>query len=627
MQPKASLAIFNLLKACFDTTERYPVGNPMVVRIFQNFLTTYKAHLDEEDKLSIELEPSHVRINGRSVPHSVYASESTRWFSEICRERKIQLITFEEGTDIKDLQKFIGILKQPINRFTDTDSASNMLFRQHVQRISINPVNLDATFSNLDSLPIARGHLATNGTFDPEQTFSDIDPDIIPAHQFLAPTSPGYAYADEVAMSLAPTEEVQDFVRQKQESQGQRPAVHLFISNEDYETLLHSMVKFIKDHKLKKVAESLTLMRKDMHSKDYEVRRLAYSSYHVVVQALIREDKLKPISSILKTIAKDFSRCTEPELYRIHLESLLEILQYLRANHHLVRLAYGLDLLAKEALRQTPEIQKMVSQELDRFMDVGVIEELIKAEEAKLARYLKSLFIQHGFGIVNPLLNALFLSEDRAVRRRLLEILMRMGPMIFPLLLKELDRTIQQGEPWFIKRNLLTIMAKSPPVELLPYLEKLLEDKNTRLLDLVYRCIFLINDRAAVEKGKALLKRSSGSLRSKLFQYVKLSEQASYARFVSNLYEPEGDLKDRLEILSLIGSLDSVDTIPFFDRLLSKTKLFESKEESKIRGAVAKALAASKHPQAHTILTKYTRDKNEEVREAAASIGSVESNN
>ena len=613
MQPKQILNVFNSLKACYDTTERYPVGNPMVVQIFKTFLTNYKTFLDEDDDFRIDFEPTAVRVNGMPVPHSVLMSESVLWLQQSCMDRKIETLIFESGATLKDLQKFIAVLFHPAKRFSDRETASKMLFRQHVQSIAINPENLDATFSDLDRISIPRQ------AFGQGQT-TELDPDIIPTYEFnqepvvqgATPAAPYSGRAPTGLESFQRTKGSGKSAGSNKPSSSQK--VHLFISSEDRDTLLESMNRFIDEGRLKKVAESLTMMRRDMASSEYEVRRLAFSSYHVVVLSLIRRDQLRPLSSILKTLEKDLGACKEPELYRIHFQSLLEILQWMRRQKQFVRMCFALDLLAREQLRQTPEIQTMVKKHLEKTMDLGLIEELMRLEFDEIKPYFKSLFVQHGLAVVNPCLQALFLSEDRSVRKKLLEILMRQGPMIYPMLLKELERTINGDFPWYIKRNLLTIMAKDPPIELLPYLDQLLEERNTRILDLVYRCLFLINDRSAVEKGKALLKKASGSLRTKLFQYVRLSKEPAYARFIAGLYENEPGLKEKIDIINILAQLDSADTIAFFDKILQKTKLFESKEEARLRGEAAKALAASEHAAARTALTKYARDKNEMVR-------------
>lgn len=673
MQPKAIQNIFNSLKACYDASERNPVTNPMVVNLYMHFLNSFKACLDDED-FRIDFEPTEVRVNGMAIPSVVLMSEGVQWVQQICSERQIDTLIFEEGTTLKDLQKFIAMLFHPSKRFSDRDTASKMLFRQHVQSIAINPESLDATFSDLDGLNIPR-----RDSYQFSRT-TELDPDIVPTHQFtqsseysepadVAPTPHGAPAGFESFQRprrdsgpvsppagfesfqrprrdsgpVSPPEGFESFQRTSYDSgpvsapmgfesfqrshpqAEQRPreqasGVHLFISQEDRETLMQSMFRFIDHDRLKKVAESLTMMRRDMASPEYEVRRLAFSSYHVVVLSLVARDQLRPLSSILKSLDNDLRDCKEIELYHVHLQSLLEILKWMRRKKHYVRLFFALDLLAREQMRKSAEIQAVVKKNLDALLDLSLIEELMRLEMPEVKPYFKSLFVQHGLGVVDPCMQALFLSEDRSVRRKLLEILMRLGPMIYPLLLKELDRAIRRDSPWYIKRNLLTIMAKEPPVELLPFLDQLLEERNTRILDLVYRCLFLINDRSAVEKGKMLLKRASGGLRTKLFQYVRLSKEPAYARFIAGLYESEEHLKEKIDIIHILATLDSADTIAFFDKILKKTRLFESKDEARLRAEAAKALAASEHAAARTALTKYARDKNEVVREMVEKI-------
>ncbi|CAM2007211.1 hypothetical protein [Acanthopleuribacter pedis] len=667
MQPKAIQNIFNSLKACYDASEQNPVTSPMVVGLYERFLQNYKAMLEDEI-FRIDFEPTAVRVNGMAIPNVVWMSESVQWLQEACGSRHVESLVFEEGATKKDLQKFIAMLFHPAKRFSDRDTASKMLFRQHVQTIAINPENLDATFSDLDGLSIPR----QDGGYGFNQA-PEIDPNIVPTHSFTqadeydeapdlprAPTGApagfesfqrshydagssappagfesfqrggydtpppdrpeGFESFQRGRYDTGPVELPPDFEsferggRGAMQPKSKGHGVHLFISREDRETLMQTMFRFIDQDRLKKVAESLTMMRRDMGSPEYEVRRLAFSSYHVVVLALIERDQLRPLSSILKSLDKDLHECKEIELYHVHLQSLIEILKWMRKKKQYVRLFFALDLLAREKMRKSTEIQAIVKKQLRKILDLSLMEDLMRLEFPEIKPYFKSLFVQHGLAVVDSCMQALFHSEDRSVRKKLLEILMRLGPMIYPLLLKELDNAIRRDSPWYIKRNLLTIMAKDPPVELLPFLDQLLEERNTRILDLVYRCLFLINDRSAVEKGKMLLKRASGGLRTKLFQYVRLSKEPAYARFIAGLYEGEENLKEKIDIINILATLDSADSIAFFDKILKKTRLFESKEEAKLRGEAAKALAASEHAAARTALTKYARDKNEVVR-------------
>lgn len=63
-----------------------------------------------------------------------------------------------------------------------------------------------------------------------------------------------------------------------------------------------------------------------------------------------------------------------------------------------------------------------------------------------------------GVGVVELLLDALESSETRAMRRRLLELVARVGPAAGPLIIARLG----EQAPWYVQRNLLTLLAMLP---------------------------------------------------------------------------------------------------------------------------------------------------------------------
>lgn len=600
MEYKSTLAFFNSLKSCFDAISLYPIGNPIVSQQFDNFIKTYQNFLDAEGKVSITFEHNYISFNERSLPPAISDHPSAKWLSIQCLDRKIQTLMFETGITAQDLDRFLELLRMRIEEFPTFETASRILFRRNVQRISINPVATDQTFSTLSN-PFTKFQAP-----DRQDQEANMEPDLVPAYAFM--------HGPKDVSHEVP----EDAIIKKEIEPEQTQQVQLFISHDEIGTLRNTMLEFIAKDRLKKVAESLNMMRNDLASKDRVVRELAFSSYYVVIEVLIEQRQKKALQAILKSIPADLGACKEADLYKIHLESLMKVIRFYRDQQIWNGLAYGLNVLAHQNLVREPEIHKLVEKELEEFLSLSILERLINNPTPDLQPMLKSLFSKHAIGILNPLLKGLFASQNRNTRKKLLEVLAQMGAVIYPILLQQLEKAIFEDAPWYVKRNLLFLLSARPPVDLAPLLSSLLKDPHPRLNELVYKCVFAINDARAYETGKRLLMTADPKRYPKLFSYLVHGKNPAFGKVLVDMFKKK-DLPDeiKLELLNVIGRLDSPETISWLDSILRKSSLFPSKSETMIREGAAKALAGSEHDEARGLLTKYVKDKNERVRAVA----------
>ncbi len=89
---------------------------------------------------------------------------------------------------------------------------------------------------------------------------------------------------------------------------------------------------------------------------------------------------------------------------------------------------------------------------------------------------IAQVVIHSGAEAVDPLVDALGKSEERTVRRRLLDLLISIGPASETRLLQRLD-----GAPWYLARNILAVMTQLPVGREMPELAPLLRNDELRV--------------------------------------------------------------------------------------------------------------------------------------------------
>jgi hypothetical protein len=111
---------------------------------------------------------------------------------------------------------------------------------------------------------------------------------------------------------------------------------------------------------------------------------------------------------------------------------------------------------------------------LRRFLETRTIE----------VERLESLVLRMGSAAVDPLLDTLAASQSRATRRKVLDLLVRLGPEIGPAIVARLP-----GSPWFFQRNLLNLLDRMPswpqdftPSDYLTHADPRVRREATRLL-------------------------------------------------------------------------------------------------------------------------------------------------
>ncbi len=131
-------------------------------------------------------------------------------------------------------------------------------------------------------------------------------------------------------------------------------------------------------------------------------------------------------------------------------EPVLEAARQLSAHGHLFEV-----LRAVDAPGNTPEVEQAIA---GAVLDADVLVRLLEDPTPDWA--LVQRVVQHsGVGAVSPLLDGLERAEDRTWRRRMLDLLVSVGPAAEPELLARLVTA-----EWHLARNILAVLGQFPEV-------------------------------------------------------------------------------------------------------------------------------------------------------------------
>lgn len=587
MTANHSDSLFHLFKACYDAASQYPSDSPVVARHCRLLLEAVDYWLRRDGSLTITISAVKVTLNQKREIAPKQKDHPVLWFVTLCKTRLIFEMLFLRGLTVEELGDLIQLLQRETYVFVGQASAATLLAERGVLHIQLNPPSVEDSFTR--QVPFSMGH------------------------QY-------YAEQDSEADFHLP---------EKKASPAQQAGrvESLYISQDDYETLNATMTLLITQGHMTRVADALTLMRNDLRSLDREDRELAFSSYQVVVKILVASNQTKALYRVVKAMPFDLRICQEYDLYRLHLDTFTCILNHFAAAEKYRPFLYGLTVLAEQSLRHRDPFKSLLENYLKSFLTPTLLESMVKKAEtdADLRGRMHILFHEHALGIFNTLLGVLFDTKERRLRKVILETLHSMGNVIYPDVLNELDQALQENKPWYVKRNLLLLLSPRPPVTLVPKLIWLDQHETSkRVLSLVQKCIYRIEDRQAFELGYELLNRhqnNEGTL-LELLRFVGEGGLAEYAPPLIDIAEGHRQASVRLVAIAMLGKIDSPVSLEYLKSIISKTSFFKKRSSSKRRVAAIHALSAT--PQHLTFLAKFIQDKDEKVRTACRQVLAAE---
>lgn len=128
-----------------------------------------------------------------------------------------------------------------------------------------------------------------------------------------------------------------------------------------------------------------------------------------------------------------------------------------------------------DALEQTKD--EAAAQRIAERIDTAVVVQRLCAADPPDWKSLERLVPRVGTAAVAPLLDGLAGAENRGVRRGFLSVLVQLGPGIAPVIVERLSR----DAPWYVTRNLLTLLDELHQSAPGPVLERLAGHADARV--------------------------------------------------------------------------------------------------------------------------------------------------
>ncbi|MDJ0839267.1 MAG: HEAT repeat domain-containing protein [Acidobacteriota bacterium] len=561
MDLRIAVALLKSLRSCSHAMKRYSVGDNMIARNLSSFRELAHEWLIEVQEIVIRLEGQIFSFNGYYLEPIQNREPVVKWLYDICTARRIYEIRLSDGFSELDLKCLLGVLHETPERFHDVSVARQMMVSASITRISVNPPSLEDSFNDIET------------TFNEERPI---------------PLAAPVEKEPELALSEKAREDL---------SRG----IHDLLRQKNY--------------------PRVTNILRDMHfllaNEDRDERSRAYACYRVVVDALIEKRNDQLLYSVIKSMAKELVMCNEDDLIQIHLETFGRVLNFFR-DRNFKPVVFGLTALV--ALKEKrPNWEDYIDKKLSLLLEPHYLEALLTAGrvDPELRPYLTS-FLEKAPSIADYLLEALYASEDKYKRKLLLDALMRPGKKVYPDILRRLRMALADGAPWYVKRNLLFILATDPPAGLAePLLQMWDNELHPKVRQLLERCLFSMDEDDCVERGIMLLNNGNPEDVTRYLHSIEAGRVKAYAPALIKLVRGHGLLKLRIKALTALGRMDDDKARDLLHHVVDDHKMGIARWKSSLRCTAVRALADD--PANHLFLERYREDSDQAVRTAVES--------
>ncbi|MCB1043691.1 MAG: hypothetical protein KDC35_12170 [Acidobacteria bacterium] len=562
MIEKTHHGVIAFTKACFDYSQIYPAENPSVIRQFQFLLSGCQSLIERDGGLTLEVNAHFLMVNGQYVEPKHLNKAVIDWFVGHCMERKIAEVSMTAGLNKRELEAFVQLFKTDPLLFNDESVASRILVPAGVEHIQINASRLDNSFNA--ARPLAEQKTPELPVVEPQHTSNMFEPD-------------------------------------------------LFISQDSGSTLRARVNEQLQQKEVWKVVDFMANMRKHFHSKSPDVQRLALSRYRIVLEAVVERDLDEVVHSVFKTIPQDMEVLLDDASFNLHLNSLCLLLDRYLTQRFYPGIVFGFYTLASFAA-QRPNTES--EDRLRERLTPELMAELFKAKntDTRLDRNIKVLFTERPTIICRTLIHHLGESEDKQERRTVLNVLSAMGSSIHDELVSSLRSAMNNQAPWYLQRNLLFVLAASPPESMTTTLKQLLEQPmHEKVADQAHRCLFALSDPELVDQGVKLIDQASNATLSTFLHIIGNAQNSAYAESLIDLAERQSDDRMALQVMTALAKTGSGHALTYLTGILQETSLLAKFKSGSRRLSAAQALSTSGHRTLMAALTRFKNDKDARV--------------
>ena len=213
---------------------------------------------------------------------------------------------------------------------------------------------------------------------------------------------------------------------------------------------------------------------------------------------------------------------------------------------------------------------------------------LFRHDKEQAAVVTATYFEFLGGPMVRHLIQALGKEADRARRGRLMDALRAFGP----LALQPIREVLAGQAPWFLARNLLTLLSEYGDAGSLPEVLPLLRAKEPRVRRAAVRAAWKLGGPGAEPHLLAMLKDSDAETQLEIiFGLGQLRSEASVPALLDLVQDRKLPEALRLKVLETLGFIQSPRSVQPLVDLIRKKGFFSGSESPAIRLGSARALA------------------------------------
>lgn len=244
-------------------------------------------------------------------------------------------------------------------------------------------------------------------------------------------------------------------------------------------------------------------------------------------------------------------------------------------------------------------------------------------EQAKLN--VSELIIRMGHRMQIALIDLLKTSEDRGLRRNIINLLQKMGKDILPMIQAELNTG---SNAWYVMRNMVMLLAEVGEEEHVEWLNPLLSHEEPRVRRETVKALVKLDAKNSVDYVRNMLtdsdmqvKRFAMGLLGTLKDVDSIPEIAQYIAKQS-IAKIELEDEVQLDAINALGKMGHDSVLQYLLSAFKKEGMF-SKLRTKsplVRSRIIFALANFNDPEVAKTVKSALKDKSEEVREAARAV-------
>lgn len=537
---------FDQFLAAFQSLRSLESDDPRFYDAFEGLVVSHRVWCGHNGSLHLFISPKHLKANGHEIPLK-QATKAMAWFHDRCRKRALEEIMFLGMLSPHDFQVFMTLLLQDRSLFADADFPANFLLAEQVSLIQVNPPNVEDSFFGAAPFQI--------DTLDLSKIEQENRPSPI-----------------------------------------QQMAIQDIMAN-DRPELESQIMGWLQEGRIDAIHRCIGRLRAGLENQYQEVQVRGYVGLRIVVQTLVAKQQTLILYQVFKALPKTVSAKAPADLLAFHLDTFSEVMAYFHRHEKVRPLVYGFEWLANWRFHSKQPLSNLAKDVLEQHFDPDVIAKIVtlQTEDPALADHWQKLLARYPRALAKPLLFYLYDSEEKTLRELLLGVLQGVMPHIGGDVVREVHRAMERRAPWYIKRNLLTLLADQPPESLTPLLVRMaVEETQPQLLDTVYACAFRLK---AVKIHRlceqALEQAKDDEALVALIRHIGTAANAYYLPHLKRfVHKKRSDVVIRAA-LEAIAQIATPESVQFLERILSGGGLFSKRSDTRLRRLAAEALSYS----------------------------------